>query len=549
MLKDKDRLKLDSIVMELANQNAPIADVQAIVEDFKSKYDVPEQQPQGQRVGNIQRAVFPLSSMVTEGMKPGIGRTVLSNLAVVPDLVSSPFRALDEGVQAGSKILNPMFGIKGSWNEGKEQVANLIPGNNIVSRNLRSGVDMALSPSSYVGGGMIKKLTTAPEKILAQKLEKELVAKPLTLKDIRKGANATVETPAGEVATIGTPPKQGLPFVRDLDVSERRIMAEQKAEGTIDFGEYAKQAEIKKRDLKQREPFELAGMNFKKAFDEVNQIKKQAGKDIENVINTNKDVVVDISDVKDNFLQLVNDRLGEIKKGAIASDKAGAKEAEEIANELLNLPNSISAKDAINLKRNLQNRVNYTAEGQLKPVNSVLDGIVKNTAGSLDGKLDNLLDGYKAANEKYSTITNTVNDASRRLGKEINTDLGLTKHGASVMKRAIESNADSGIKELFRMIKEQTNGKYDLFQDAAYASIAMKNSGDLNQVQKAISLNSAVMGAKGGGDISAAVEKGLNVAKGIREKTSGGKLQRVNDWYNKQQKKYVTLGDLSKGGK
>ena len=45
ILKDEDRAKLDAIVMEMANNNAPETDVQAVVADFKSKYGVEKKSP------------------------------------------------------------------------------------------------------------------------------------------------------------------------------------------------------------------------------------------------------------------------------------------------------------------------------------------------------------------------------------------------------------------------------------------------------------------------------------------------------------------------
>jgi len=49
MLPEDKRKQLDSIVLDMGRQNAPQADVQAIVNDFKSKYDVADQQPQEQK--------------------------------------------------------------------------------------------------------------------------------------------------------------------------------------------------------------------------------------------------------------------------------------------------------------------------------------------------------------------------------------------------------------------------------------------------------------------------------------------------------------------
>lgn len=49
MLKPEHRKKLDDIVVSLAEQNAPQADVEAIVNDFKAKYDVPETKPKAEQ--------------------------------------------------------------------------------------------------------------------------------------------------------------------------------------------------------------------------------------------------------------------------------------------------------------------------------------------------------------------------------------------------------------------------------------------------------------------------------------------------------------------
>ncbi len=51
MLSDENRAKLDSIVQQMAQKNAPIGDVQAIVADFKQKFDTPDVQAQQQAQG------------------------------------------------------------------------------------------------------------------------------------------------------------------------------------------------------------------------------------------------------------------------------------------------------------------------------------------------------------------------------------------------------------------------------------------------------------------------------------------------------------------
>lgn len=349
-----------------------------------------------------------------------------------------------------------------------------------------------------------------------------------SLKQATKKDLGLIEQTTGDIIDVGkTPKSSGVPFLRDLDESEIRIMKDKKAPKTINFNKYAKQAELKKRNVKAITPNQMAGINATKAFNDIDNLRKNAGKKIEDVINANPNVKIDISKTKNDYLQMLDERIG---LEGIPTDPTALKTGEEIGNMVLNLPDQISAKQAVNLKRNLRNRVKYNVEGQLRPPNSVLDGIVKTTASNIDNSLDNVLDGFKEANEEFAKVISVKNNMSRVLGKQI-TDSGITKHGAQVMKRALESNADVGISDLFREVKELTGGKYDLFQDASYASIAMKHSGDPRQVRMA--LYGIPVGPSSGGGIT---ERLLNIAQSATTgKYKKGKLNRISKWYDKNQ--------------
>lgn len=190
----------DTMVRDQAPSNDIFAKMDAIVGDQEIKPpDVPfdpalaqqmdqvvdetvAAEPSMPRAPDWQRTAFPLSTAVAEGGKPSALRTVGANLAAGVDAISWPFRALDAAVNKGSEIVNPAVNQAlgtnlVSWNEAKEGVANQIPGDNIVSQNLRTGVDMALSPSTYVGGGAIRKAITDIPKRMEQQLAKDLAIK------------------------------------------------------------------------------------------------------------------------------------------------------------------------------------------------------------------------------------------------------------------------------------------------------------------------------------------------------------------------------------
>ena len=339
-----------------------------------------------------------------------------------------------------------------------------------------------------------------------------------------------IQEESGELIDLGkTPKSSGLPFLRDLEESEIRIMTDKKAPSTISMSKYAKQAEIKKRNVKAITPNQMAGINASKAFSEIDKIRTQAGKKIDEIISANPGVNIDITGAKQNYLKMLDERIG---LSGIPSDPHALKAGEEIGNMILNLPDNISARQAVNLKRNLRSRVKYGAEGQLRPPSTVLDAIVKKTSSDIDLSLDRSLKGFKKANEAYAKAVSVENNLSHVLGKEISGSTGLTKHGAQVMKKALESNADSGISELFREVKELTGGKYDLFQDASYASIAMKYSGDPRQVRMAIYGIPVQVPGTGGG----ITERLINMAQsGTISKYQKGRLQRISDWYDTKQ--------------
>ena len=172
MLNDDSKKKLEDLINHAeSNGETPDFIQNELIPQFKAKYDAPEQtQPTPQAapepaIGDMTRTIAPLQSAAAEIKNP-IGRFAASIPAAAVDIATAPFRAVDEGVNEASKLVNTglskipgLGGLAGkSWRGGLEQIKEAIPGDNIVSQNLRTGVDIAGSPSSYMGMGVAKKL-------------------------------------------------------------------------------------------------------------------------------------------------------------------------------------------------------------------------------------------------------------------------------------------------------------------------------------------------------------------------------------------------------
>lgn len=374
-----------------------------------------------------------------------------------------------------------------------------------------------------------------------------VVARPIeavSFDDINKGKAGPILQPTGEVVSTGKIKQPGLMWNKDLSEAETRIMAESRAPKTIPFTEYAKQAKSAKSDLRALNPGQKAATNATEAFKKIDSIRKAAGAQIDAAMEAAPDAKIDISDVKQRYYELVNKQLG-IQKSvdgaedafSLVSDPSALPIHKDIIQTLENIPDVLDVQTAQRLKQNIRSKLQYDATGQLRPKNSRMSAIQKEISSLVDSKLDAQLGpAYTEANSLYGEAAKLEDAFSRALGAEFTPGSGLTKHGASIMKRALQSNADSNTGDIFRAVKKLTGGEYDLFQDAAYANIAMRLSGDANQVRKASSFGTIMDAGRGGsgGDIISGIEKGVKVMGAGRKKLTGGQLARIEKWYRKQ---------------
>lgn len=376
-----------------------------------------------------------------------------------------------------------------------------------------------------------------------QKEGAETVAKKLskkaTPKKVKLDLEPKVSTVSGKPLDVSKVKQPGLPFLKDLDEASSRAIQQPKAKNTIDLGKYADQVKAKKKNIDAKTSFALAGDNAANAHKWLGDTKKKIGKEIGDIVKKNPDARIDISGAAADFVDMVEKRLGgtfdEAGKiidvpGGLLKDEAAGKEAEKVFKLLTGLSDEVPLEVATNIKSRMKNMLTKTPEGQLKPPSTVMNGIVEALGGNINNEIKNVVPDLAVANAKYSDII----DVSNRLGKVLGKN---NKHGANVMKRSIESLAEGGIGSIFNDVKRISGGDYDLFQDAVYASIAAKLSGDVRQIKQALPF-SGVASKKFGllGD----------VGKAAKEKfVDPGALDRAVKLSEKAQKKNVgTLGRL-----
>ena len=110
MLTEQNRTKLDGIVQQMASQNAPQADVQAVVNDFKTKYDTPTSattQPKQSFLGGVASTIGDVAKGIGQGATStvvGLGQLALKGYSMIPGLPGK--NLVNQSIQTGEDIKN-----------------------------------------------------------------------------------------------------------------------------------------------------------------------------------------------------------------------------------------------------------------------------------------------------------------------------------------------------------------------------------------------------------------------------------------------------------
>jgi hypothetical protein len=328
-----------------------------------------------------------------------------------------------------------------------------------------------------------------------------------------------------------------------LDAEEAAVFAQKKAEMTNSPHIYAKASIAHtKNPLQNDSPSEIWNKKAVEAFEYADSLRKKIGEEKSDLLKANNDKKLSIIDLKAEFTQKVNERFGNLAKGEVHTDPSAIPAIEEIREHFKNTNKELYMEDADRFKQSLQNMVTYDKNGEFRTANSKLNAIVKEITYKLEKRIEKNVEGLAEKNKAYAEYKNLEDAFSKALGSEAVKGLGLTKHGSSIMKRGVQSIANSNLKTLFKEIKRLTGGKYDLIQDANYALVTMRLSGDKKQMAKALSFPETVgeniyKGLQRASLETIAIGKLVDIAKKKHKKQD---IYRVLKWYDEQQAKHKT---------
>lgn len=148
---DEAEVEEDPPLQEEKGPNA----ISRLGKEYAESYSKPFKQP-------IEKTLFPFASSIKNDTLPIInkpvpyGKEIKKNLAVPVDMLGWVTRI-------------PDYVVGGSFSRGANAIKDKIPGDGVVSQNLKTGVDIVTDPTTYFGAGAIKKLITkGPEQAIEQ---------------------------------------------------------------------------------------------------------------------------------------------------------------------------------------------------------------------------------------------------------------------------------------------------------------------------------------------------------------------------------------------
>ena len=321
-------------------------------------------------------------------------------------------------------------------------------------------------------------------------------------KDVKKSVEAGfsgikgVSAPEESLEFLPTAaPKKGTieGLISRIPDQDRSILSEPLNAKDTPFTEYAKIAKSAKVNPRNPTPMDIAGTKAKQAVDEIKASMDRYGSRKSKILKDN-DANVDLSEVKDKFFEMIEDRLGArvdwdddrgiwrlVRKGR---EPKRTKMLMDAVNTIEEFSDNPTALDADILKSSLSDIVSSVKSRQARPDWKITEGIILGMDSDIDNAIVKALDDavpglgkeFSDVNAKYGKLATLKNNMNRRLGDVTDKEKGMVRMGASLLKSSIMSNSDRGSKAMFEQVLDETG--IDLIKDAKFAEIAMRASGD-----------------------------------------------------------------------
>lgn len=487
MLQEQDRQKLDGIVKQMISNKENDANIQFVVNDFKSRYDKPAEKVGGLvsevKQANTKRADavalivdskknVASKTLQVAGQAAGLATDVLGSglksavKTVTPDKVEQGAKKL------GLEILQSSLGRKAlsAIGQGTAQYDKFKEAYPETAKNIEAVVNIAsLIPAEVavkIGG---KGATLAGKEVVN-------AGEKATQSVLKSGAKI-----ASKASDIVTPLEGGVKTVLE-NPKVSKITLGQK------FNKYADQAAKAVEDYSVATPLELAGNEATSALKKMRATLTALGQAKQEALKTVADKVVsgvgsaraalrdELRDrvgvnlvIKDGKIS-VEDAVGRVSK--VAFDPADNKLMVDAYSVLRNLGQNPTVRQIDDVVDALQDLLYKRKTLTAVPVNGQVEGVLKNITKGLNSSVKKVAgESYVAANDRYAQVKRIYDVLNKSLGVEGN-------KGASLMKQLF-SPTGTAPRKLFDLVKKETG--IDLVQEATLAKFAMENIGDVRQ--------------------------------------------------------------------
>ena len=390
------------------------------------------------------------------------------------------------------------------FNLGKKPTRNI---QDIIAAMPRAGAEAGL-PSVVPGQEMIGQ--TVDNIRITPDMVKQGIAKPTTVRRTVETATELAGVPLEQQPTELRRFRERIPFIgkriakkANLDFRQRWFLGQPASAEDIPFPSWAEMALASSpksplfRNGRMPTSF-LGGERALGVLDNLRAIRGNLGRQRQAIIDAHggEEVMIPMYDIFvdwSNDLKKLGAKIG--PKGKIQSlpgdlfAELGEEGMLETANDLMwqaaqvvpegtgNTFLSTTVRKADQLKRALWNAVDNEKATWARNRNTKVEGLVKRIQHKINARLKAQLgDDFARINRDYGELSDTIDFLNRRLGAVTSEATGETMHGASLIKAAYASNADKGIKEIFKIAKKYTG--VDLEKEAVFALTAMQLAGD-----------------------------------------------------------------------
>jgi hypothetical protein len=285
-------------------------------------------------------------------------------------------------------------------------------------------------------------------------------------------------------------------------------------------------------------PTDVVGDSLQSRINHITETRKQAGKDIGEIANTQlRGQQIDYSSAMNQFL----DDLAELNVGikfdqngvAIPilknSDIQGDKQSQRILTNVLQRLSDVRAPDAYGLhtaKQFIDTQVQF-GKRSANPLSQKTENVLKGLRRNINNILGDRFEPYRDANTRFSETTDVLNRLQKAIGSQIDLDSENANKSLGTSARKIMSNFQSRVQMLDAIaLADEVAKKYGLkLEDDIITQVIFANELDRmfgatastslkGQMQEAI--KSGIQAAKGD-----PVQRALDLAMSASEKIRG----------------------------